>query len=56
MDTNNDCLCIDCKTDRVLKDLEEAAFVRGNSQQAVYDAIDLIRHLTDREVEYNEEI
>lgn len=48
------CICIDCRTDRVLKELQNAAFVRGNSQQAIYDAMDLITYLTGREIEEDE--
>lgn len=48
------CDCIDCWTDRVLKDLQDAQFVRGNAQEAIYDAIELICQLTGRELEDSE--
>jgi len=49
------CYCFDCWTDRVLKDLDDAQFVRGNGQEAIYEAIRLICALTDRELEQSEE-
>lgn len=49
------CCCMDCWTDRVLRDLNDAQFVRGNGQEAIYEAIRLISALTDRELEESDE-
>jgi hypothetical protein len=46
---------MDCWTDRVLRDLNDAQFVRGNGQEAIYEAIRLISALTGRELEQSDE-